>query len=75
MRTMRSESEKILQEAKAAAKAGDRSSGKDLLSLLVKANLSGDSEKNRMTDEEVMGQVSMDLFASEMCSDLVCLDE
>lgn len=57
MRTMRTESEKILREAKAAAKTGDRSSGKDLLSLLVKANLSGDGEKNRMSDEEVMGQV------------------
>ena len=61
MKTMRTESEKILREAKAAAQAGDRSSGKDLLSLLVKANLSGDGEKNRMSDEEVMGQVSRDI--------------
>lgn len=61
MATMRSECGKLLKEAQAEARLGDRSTSKDLLSLLVKANMSGD-EKSRLNDEEVMGQVSQSLF-------------
>ena len=57
---MRSECGKLLREAQAEARLGDRSTSKDLLSLLVKANMS-DDEKTRLTDEEVMGQVSQSL--------------
>lgn len=47
-----------MQDAKAAALAGEKSPAKDLLSLLVQANLKGD-EKSRLTDEEVRGQVRL----------------
>ena len=59
MKTMRKESESILQTAKSAVLNNDLDLGKDLLSLLVKANILADSEKSRLSDQEVMGQVSV----------------
>ena len=59
MKTMRKESESILQTAKSAVLNNDLDLGKDLLSLLVKANVLADSEQSRLSDQEVMGQVSV----------------
>ncbi|KAI4293824.1 cytochrome P450 [Schizophyllum commune Loenen D] len=55
----------LLREAKANAAANEIKSGteaRDLLSVLVRANLA-EAERDRLTDEEVMGQVPTFLFA------------
>ncbi|KAI5822218.1 cytochrome P450 [Schizophyllum commune Tattone D] len=55
----------LLAEAKANAAANEIKSGteaRDLLSVLVRANLA-ESERDRLTDEEVVGQVPAFLFA------------
>lgn len=64
MKTMRKESERILETAKSAALDDEPDLGKDLLSLLVKANVQADNEKTRLSDQEIMGQVS---FAATPC--------
>lgn len=61
--TLRKESIKILDLAKAAALDGDKVQGKDILSLLVKANVAADNEKQRLSDDEVMGQMSTFILA------------
>ena len=61
--TLRKESVKILELAKAAALDGEKVQGKDILSLLVKANVAADNEKQRLSDEEVMGQMSTFILA------------
>uniref|UniRef100_D8PU78 Cytochrome P450 n=1 Tax=Schizophyllum commune (strain H4-8 / FGSC 9210) TaxID=578458 RepID=D8PU78_SCHCM len=55
----------LLAEAKANAAANEIKSGteaRDLLSVLVRANLA-ESQRDRLTDEEVMGQVPTFVFA------------
>ena len=61
--TLRKESVKILELAKAAALDGEKVQGKDILSLLVKANVAADNEKQRLSDEEVMGQMATFILA------------
>jgi len=62
--TVRTESLKILKLAKEAAKAGDdQVGGKDLLSLLVKANVQATDEKHKLDDQEVLGQMSTFILA------------
>lgn len=56
---LRKECLKILNLAKAVALDGEKVQGKDILSLLVKANVTAEYEKHRLTDDEVMGQVSL----------------
>ena len=62
--TLRKECLKILNLAKAAALDGEKVQGKDILSLLVKANVTAENEKHRLTDDEVMGQVSLITLSS-----------
>lgn len=48
----------MLHSARLAAVDEEREPGKDVLSLLVKANMAEDNEKLRLSEEEVLGQAS-----------------
>ena len=56
--TIRSESLKMLHSARLATLDDEGEPGKDVLSLLVKANMAEGNEKLRLSDEEVLGQAS-----------------
>jgi len=65
MKAMTLESQRIIKARRediAAAQEGGKT-GRDLLSLMIKANEADDNAKNRMTDEELMGQMTTFLLA------------
>ena len=59
---MQAEGQKMLDARKAHAAAGELVAKRDLLSLIVKANLEG-SDKDRMSDGEVMYQITTFMLA------------
>ncbi|KAG8696968.1 hypothetical protein FRC09_008168 [Ceratobasidium sp. 395] len=58
---------KLISEKKASLdhelKTGSTAQGRDLLTLLIKSNMSNENEGQRMTDDEVLAQISTFLFA------------
>ncbi|KAG8769238.1 hypothetical protein FRC12_005085 [Ceratobasidium sp. 428] len=58
---------KLIAEKKASLdhelKTGLTAQGRDLLTLLIKSNMSNENEGQRMTDDEVLAQISTFLFA------------
>ncbi|KAG8768678.1 hypothetical protein FRC12_005437 [Ceratobasidium sp. 428] len=58
---------KLVAEKKASLdhelKTGSTAQGRDLLTLLIKSNMSNENEGQRMTDDEVLAQISTFLFA------------
>ncbi|KAI0060070.1 cytochrome P450 [Artomyces pyxidatus] len=60
---------KVLDEKKALLEKGDVDfaeqvgEGKDIISILLKANVEAESEEDRMPDEEILGQMTSLLFA------------
>ncbi|MBW0511379.1 hypothetical protein O181_051094 [Austropuccinia psidii MF-1] len=61
LHVMEEESSKVLDQAKHAYEVQD--DRKDLLSLLVRANSSVSGERDKMSNDEVMGQMTTFLFA------------
>ncbi|KAI0367643.1 cytochrome P450 [Pilatotrama ljubarskyi] len=54
---------RIIEEKKAVLQKGEYAAGKDIMSVLLKANMSvGDS--NKLSDEEIVGQINTLLFAA-----------
>ncbi|KAG9128435.1 hypothetical protein FRC07_012543 [Ceratobasidium sp. 392] len=58
---------KLIAEKRASLahelKTGSTAQGRDLLTLLIKSNMAYENEGQRMTDEEVLAQISTFLFA------------
>ncbi|KAG8743101.1 hypothetical protein FRC10_000401 [Ceratobasidium sp. 414] len=58
---------KLVEDKKATLsqelKTGSTAQGRDLLTLLIKSNMAYESEDQRMTDDEVLGQISTFLVA------------
>ena len=67
MATMRRIGMQLIAEKKAALqhdyKTGSTSHGRDLLTLLIKSNMAYENENHRMSDDEVLGQISTFLTA------------
>ncbi|KAF8604787.1 cytochrome P450 [Ceratobasidium sp. AG-I] len=67
MATMHRVGMKLIDEKKTAlaqdSKTGSTTQGRDLLTLLIKSNLAYENEAHRMSDEEVLGQISTFLTA------------
>ncbi|MBW0461204.1 hypothetical protein O181_000919 [Austropuccinia psidii MF-1] len=61
LRAMQEESQKVLHKARHAG--GIQDDRKDLLALLVRENKLASSERERISDEEIMGQMTTFLFA------------
>ena len=59
---MQAEGQKMLDARKAQAATGELDGKRDLLSLIVKANLEG-SDKDSMSDDEVMYQITTFMLA------------
>ncbi|KAJ1300945.1 hypothetical protein OPQ81_003371 [Rhizoctonia solani] len=62
MATMRRIGMKLIADKKAALeydnKTGSTSHGRDLLTLLIKSNMAYENEAHKMSDDEVLGQIS-----------------
>ncbi|EIW55291.1 cytochrome P450 [Trametes versicolor FP-101664 SS1] len=54
---------KIIEEKKAALQKGEYAAGKDIMSVLLKANMAVE-EADRLPDEEIVGQINTLLFAA-----------
>ncbi|KAI0739058.1 cytochrome P450 [Daedaleopsis nitida] len=54
---------RLINEKKAALEKGEFSVGKDIMSILLKANMHA-SEDERLPDEQIIGQMSILLFAA-----------
>ncbi|KAI9063759.1 cytochrome P450 [Trametes sanguinea] len=54
---------KIVEEKKAAIAKGDYAAGKDIMSILLKANMAAD-DSERLPDEQIIGQINTLLFAA-----------
>ncbi|KAG9094931.1 hypothetical protein FS749_011509 [Ceratobasidium sp. UAMH 11750] len=67
MATMRRIGLKLIDDKKAALtqdfKTGSTTQGRDLLTLLIKSNMAYENEGQRMSDDEVLGQISTFLTA------------
>ncbi|KAG8768680.1 hypothetical protein FRC12_005439 [Ceratobasidium sp. 428] len=67
MATMRRIGTKLINEKKVALtqdfKTGSTTQGRDLLTLLIKSNMAYENEGQRMSDDEVLGQISTFLTA------------
>ncbi|CAE7228755.1 unnamed protein product [Rhizoctonia solani] len=67
MATMHRIGMQLIAEKKAALehdyKTGSTSHGRDLLTLLIKSNMASENEAHRMSDDEVLGQISTFLTA------------
>ncbi|CAE6426980.1 unnamed protein product [Rhizoctonia solani] len=67
MATMHRIGMKLIAEKKAALeqdyKTGSTSHGRDLLTLLIKSNMADENQAHRMSDDEVLGQISTFLTA------------
>ncbi|KAG8703084.1 hypothetical protein FRC09_004364 [Ceratobasidium sp. 395] len=59
MKLVESKKEALAQELK----TGSTAQGRDLLTLLIKSNMAYENEGQRMTDDEVLGQISTFLVA------------
>ncbi|CAE6529926.1 unnamed protein product [Rhizoctonia solani] len=62
MATMRQIGMKLISDKKAVLehdnKTGSTSHGRDLLTLLIKSNMASENEAHKMSDDEVLGQIS-----------------
>ncbi|OJT08227.1 Cytochrome P450 94A1 [Trametes pubescens] len=54
---------KIIEEKKAALQKGEYAAGKDIMSVLLKANMAV-GEADRLPDEQIVGQINTLLFAA-----------
>ncbi|KAI0631028.1 cytochrome P450 [Trametes polyzona] len=54
---------KIIEEKKAALRKGEYETGKDIMSVLLKANMAVD-DTERLQDEDIVGQINTLLFAA-----------
>ncbi|EJF57366.1 cytochrome P450 [Dichomitus squalens LYAD-421 SS1] len=54
---------RIIDEKKAALQRGDTAQGKDIIGILLKANMAAAAEE-RLPDEQIIGQMSILLFAA-----------
>ncbi|KAI0631059.1 cytochrome P450 [Trametes polyzona] len=61
--TLHQRSVEILEDKKAAIKDGQHGDAKDVISVLLRANMSA-SEEDRLPDDELVGQMSSIIFAA-----------
>ncbi|KAI0676559.1 cytochrome P450 [Trametes maxima] len=61
--TLHETSVRIIDEKKTAISKGEYAAGKDIMSVLLKANMAAD-EAERLPDEQIVGQINTLLFAA-----------
>ncbi|KAI0350849.1 cytochrome P450 [Trametes cingulata] len=55
---------RIIEEKKLALQKGEYAAGKDIMSVLLKANMAAVNDADKLSDEEIVGQISTLLFAA-----------